>query len=133
MTIFPLRALWKGLRGRSLTFSVVFAMAVMGSSFAGLLRMPLKTIGIWGPLVLILPIVATGLLAKQEQRLPVSVSFKRSCSVLLIFGSVLLVALLGRYESWLEDRYADTVQVGERFRELGDQPVRRPGPRGRRF
>ncbi len=131
MTILPLRSLWKGLRGRSLTFSVVFAMAVMGSSFAGLLRMPLKTIGIWGPLVLILPILATGLMARQENRLPLTVSFKRTCSIILVFGSVLLAALLARYESWLESRYADSVQTGERFVEPKADPLHKRGPRGR--
>ena len=131
MSIFPVRALWKGLRGRSLTFSIVFAMAIMGSSFAGLLRMPLRTIGIWAPLVLILPIVATGLMAKYENRLPIRESFKRSCSVALIFGSVLVVACLARYESWLESRYADSVQFGERFRQTDTNPLHKRGPRSR--
>ena len=124
MTFFPLRALWKGLRGRSLTFSTVFAMAVMGSSFAGLLRMPLRTVGIWGPLVLLLPIIATALLAKQEQRLPVSIAFKRTCSIILIFGSVLLATLIGRYENWLGHRSKRGAFSGSR--QQAGPPARSP-------
>lgn len=131
MNLLPsLRALWKGLKGRSLTFSVVFAMAVMGSSFAGLLRAPLRTIGIWGPLVLILPIVATALLAKQERKLNLGEGFRRTCSYSLIFGSILLALLLWRYQGWLDDRYAESLQTGPRFEEPREISLPR-GPRHR--
>ena len=130
MNPLSLRALWKGLQGRSLTFSVVFAMAIMGSSFGGLLRAPLRTIGIWGPLVLILPIIATGYLAKHERKLKLGEEFRRMCSYGLIFGSIILVLLLWRYESYLEERYEGLVELGPKFRERVELP-RRPGPRGK--
>lgn len=130
MTPLSLRALWKGIRGRSLTFSIIFAMAVMGSSFAGLMRAPLKTIGIWAPLVFILPVVATGLLAKYEQKLKIETEIKRICSYSLIFGSILLALLLWKYEGFLKTRYADSVQKGPLFEEEG--PERPRGPRNRR-
>lgn len=129
MTPFSLRALWKGLRGRSLTFSVVFAMAVLGSSLAGLMRAPLKTIGIWGPLVFILPIIATGLLAKHERRLKLEEEFKRICSYSLIFGSILLAILLWRYDAWINKALSDTVTEGPLYKEKSDQRPR--GPRHR--
>ena len=130
MNPLPLGALWKGLRGRSLTFSVVFAMAVLGSSFAGLMRAPLRTIGIWAPLVLLLPIIATALLAKQEQKLKIETEFKRICSYSLIFGSILLALLIWKYEGYMEARFADSVQKGPLFEEKG--PERPRGPRNRR-
>ncbi|MEX0326400.1 MAG: hypothetical protein AB3N33_09970 [Puniceicoccaceae bacterium] len=130
MTPISLRALWKGLRGRSLVFSIVFAMAVMGSSFAGLMRAPLRTIGIWGPLVFILPIVATALLDKQEAKLKLEPEFKRLCSYSLIFGSILLTLLLWNYREWQENAYADSVIKGPLFKEQGPDLPR--GPRGKR-
>ena len=128
MNPLSLRALWKGLRGRSLTFSIIFAMAIMGSSFAGLLRAPLRTIGIWGPLVLLLPIIVTGLLAKHEHKLSLSVRFRQLCSYTLIFGSIVLAVLLWRYENRLEETYANSFEKGPLFKEE-ENPVRRRGPR----
>ena len=129
MTVFSFRALWKGLRGRSLTFSIVFAMAVLGSSFAGILRMPLRIIGLWAPLIIILPIIATGLLAKQEQKLDLRDDFKRVCSYTLIFGSILMGLLLWRYEGWIHQSLSDTYEKGPLYKEKA--PVRPRGPRNR--
>jgi hypothetical protein len=130
MEILGLRALWKGLRGRSLTFSVVFAMAVLGSSFAGLLRAPLRTIGIWAPLVFLLPIIATGLLARQERKLRLRDELRRTLSYSLILGSIALALLLWRYQSWLEKAYSDSLQPGPLYEER--VPAETPrGPRGK--
>lgn len=130
MNPLSLRALWKGLRGRSLTFSVVFALAIMGSSFGGLLRAPLRTIGIWGPLVLLLPIIATGMLAKHESKLKISDNMRRMCSYALIFGSILLAVILWRYGAWLDDRYSDSITKGPLYKEPAT-PKHRTGPRGK--
>jgi hypothetical protein len=130
MEIIGLRALWKGLRGRSLTFSVVFAMAVLGSSFAGLLRAPLRTIGIWAPLVFLLPILATGLLARQERKLHLRDEFRCTLSYSLIFGSIALAILLWRYQSWLEAGYADSLQQGPLYEKRVPADTPR-GPRGK--
>ena len=129
MDIFSLRALWKGLRGRSLTFSLVFAMALMGFSFAGLLRAPLRTIGLWGPLLFLLPLIATGLLARKEDKLPLKAPFKRLCSRILIYGSILLTLLIWRYGVWLREAYKDTFIPGPRYQEAPRESPR--GPRGK--
>ena len=120
------------LKVSSLTFSLVFALAVLGSSFGGLLRAPLRTIGIWGPLVLILPIVATGLLAKQERKLKMEMRTRQICSYTMIFGSILMAILLWQYESWLQRKYADSVQPGPLFKEQDNPLLERRGPRGKR-
>lgn len=130
MNPLSLRALWKGLRGRSLTFSIVFALAVLGSSFGGLLRAPLRTIGLWAPLVLLLPIIATAFLARYEQRLKLEMRYRQWISYSLIFGSIALALLLWRYDQWLQSRYADTVQKGPLFKERME-PLKRLGPRGK--
>ena len=128
MELLSFRALWRGLRGKSLTFSLVFAMALLGFSFSGILRAPLRYIGIWAPLLFILPIIATGLLARQENKLKLRDDFRRTCSYTLIFGSILLTLLLWKYADWLEERYAGSVQPGPRFEEPRELPR---GPRGR--
>ena len=130
MEIFSLRALWKGLRGRSLTFSLVFAMAVMGGSFAGLLRAPLRTIGLWAPLLFILPIVATALLSKYERKLPIEAKFRQYCSYGLVLGAILFALLLWRYEGWLRTSYADSFQPGPLYKEQPEL-IKRRGPRGK--
>lgn len=102
----------------------------MGSSFAGLLRAPLRVIGIWAPLLFILPIIATGLLAKYERRLNLNDDLRRLCAYGLIFGSVLLAVLLWRYQVWLDNTYADSIQPGPLFKEAPPELPR--GPRNRR-
>ena len=118
------------MRGRSLTFSLVFAMALLGISFSGLLRAPLRTIGIWGPLIFLLPLLATGLLARREERwLPLQPAFKRLCSRILIYGSILLTVLIWRYGVWLRAAYEDSFVPGPRYQEKTHELPR--GPRGK--
>ncbi|HKJ89805.1 MAG TPA: hypothetical protein VJ960_01635, partial [Oceanipulchritudo sp.] len=98
MLLLSLRALWKGLKRNSLIFSLVFAMAVMGFSLAGLIRNPLRGFGFWWPLILILPFLVIGQAAKFEQRLRLRASVRRFCVLLLLGGSLLLSVLFWRYE-----------------------------------
>jgi hypothetical protein len=117
MELLSLRALWKGLKASSLTFSLVFAMALMGLSLAGLLRSPIRAIGLWGPLVFLLPLIAIGWAARLEARFLPDARFRRRCSLLLIGGSILLTLLLWRYERLLTERYRDTFIPGPAFVE----------------
>lgn len=132
MQLISLRAFWKGLRGNSLVFSLVFAMAVMGFSLAGILRSPMRAFGLWGPLIFLLPLIAIGWAAKLERKLDLGDRFRRFCCLLLIAGSILLSVLLWRYEKTLEARYADSIVPGPRFEEPAEDrsPIRR-GPRHR--
>jgi hypothetical protein len=130
MPFLSLRALWKGLKGSSLVFSVVFAMAVLGFSLAGILRSPLKAIGLWWPLIFILPIIAIGWSAKFEQRLALEKNFKRLLCLILIVGSIVLSILLWWTRGFLEGRYADSFQPGPKFEQPRDERLPR-GPRHR--
>lgn len=129
MEFLSLRALWKGLKGNSLVFSMVFAMALMGFSLAGILRSPLKSIGLWWPLIFLLPIIAIGWSSRLERRLRLSDPFRRLICLILIAGSILLSVILWRYEGFLKERYARSIELGPAFKETAD-PVRR-GPRNR--
>ena len=120
-----LRAFWKGLLGKSLIFSIVFAMAVMGASFAGLLRTPLRSFGLGAPLVFFLPILATGLLAKYERKIPLRRGFRRLCCYLLIFGSVASAVGLKQLRLYWAERVAKTdVTIG--VKQAPVRPVGQP-------
>lgn len=131
MEFLSLRALWKGLKGNSLVFSVVFAMALMGFSLAGILRSPLRAVGLWWPLILIIPFIAIGWSAKFERRLKLEAGFKRILCMILIVGSILLSILLWWTRGFLDERYADSIQPGPKFEEPRENNLPR-GPRGRR-
>lgn len=132
MDILGLRAFWKGLKGNSLVFSLAFAMALLGFSLAGMLRSPLRSIGIWGPLIFLLPIIAIGWSAKLERRLALQDRFRRLACLLLILGSILLTVLLWRYRAMLERAYANSFVPGPAFQEPAPAANLPRGPRHRR-
>jgi hypothetical protein len=120
----------RGLRGKSLTFSLIFAMAALGFSFGGLMRNSFKEIGFWTPFAFILPLIITGLLAKNEHRLRLRESFQRLSAFLLIFGSIALAICLWRWEVWHEETYEKTFVAGPKYKEPAKEtPRRRFGPR----
>jgi len=128
MNFFSLRALWKAIRGRSLLFALVFSMAVFGVSFAGLLREPMKALGLWLPVVWLAPVVLISWLAKKEDKLPVRPGFRLWTSLALVLGSLATVYALWRYERW----FADAHPKPERLFEEENEERRFPkGPRGK--
>lgn len=129
--ILSLRALIRGIRERSLLFSLMFAMAVMGGSLAGLLRDPLRAAGLWWPLAFLLPIFIFKKTAAWETRWLGGLRIRSIGSALLIAGSILLSVLLWRYEGALEERYADSFVRGPLFKESSPIDRTRRGPRGR--
>lgn len=130
MPFLSIRAFWKGLKGNSLVFSIVFAMALMGFSLAGILRSPLKAIGLWWPLLFILPVIAIGWSARFEKRLQLEKPFKRLLCLILIIGSIVLSMILWWFEGYLHKRYADSIEMGPAFKETREPSVPR-GPRHR--
>ena len=132
MQIFSLRALWRGLRGQSLVFSVVFAMAVMGFSLAGILRSPLRATGVWWPLIFIVPILLIGKTAKYERQLQLRPEFRRRACFILIYGSILLSIGFWLYGKNLHAAYQEkSIQPGPRYEETIEVDLPR-GPRGKR-
>ena len=119
------------MRGKSLVFSVVFAMAVMGFSLAGILRSPMRAIGLWWPLIFLLPILAIGKTAKVERKLALRPQFRRLCCYILIYGSILLSLGIWQYGKSLREVHAQKeIQPGPKFEEPDDDLPR--GPRHRR-
>lgn len=124
MNPFHLRLLWKGLTGRSIVFSLLFAMAVLGYSGAGFLREAFRSIPFvpwWA--VWVAPMILIGMLAKREDRWLPNITFRRVLSLAVVSFSVLFGLLLARMES--EARALDP---------LAEQELSRPrqtGPRGK--
>ncbi len=128
MNPFNLRALWKGFRGNSITFSLIFAMAIMGFSLAGIMRDSLRSVGLWWPLVFLVPMVAVGWLAKNEHQLKIRKRTRTLATILLIAGSIWCSTMLGKYEQHLREQYSDTIELGPQYQEPEREPARR-GPR----
>jgi len=130
--LIALRALIKGLTGNSLLFSLVYALAVMGFSLAGLLRDPMRAVGLWGPLVFLLPLFLLGKVANWERQSGLDPRLRRTGALLLIVGSTVLALLLWRYERALEARHAGSFEPGPLFQAPVEEGPRLPrGPRGR--
>jgi len=129
--MFSLRALWKAVRRSSLVFSVVFALALFGFSLTGLLRSPLRALGLWWPLLFLGPFILIGWAAKLEARLQIGPVFRRRACLLLVFGSISLNLVLWWYQRELEATYAETFEPGPLFEEKKSPPALRRGPRGR--
>lgn len=107
----------------------MFAMAMLGGSLAGLLRDPMRAIGLWGPVVFVLPFLVFGRLAKWEKGLALDVKVRRLGVGLLIGGSLLLALALWRYERAMEVRYAPTAVAGPALDWPPEEAPRRRGPR----
>jgi hypothetical protein len=125
MNPFLLKPLLRAVRGRSLTFAVVFATAVLGASITGFVRQTLSGVGLWLPLAWLVPILLVGFLAKKEDRIPLSVERKRLICLALVIGSVVFALGIWRYEVYLREKYPDVYQKNE------DDSPRRTGPRGK--
>lgn len=96
----------RAVRGRSLTFSVLFATGLIGGiSLAGWMRTSLSSFDLWRPLVWVFPLIFFGWLARHERGLKLRPEFKRLCSFLLVFGSLSLSVLIWRYQAHLDARY----------------------------
>lgn len=124
MNLFLLKPLLKALRGRSLTFSVIFASALMGASATALLRRSLSEIGLWLPVAWIGPMIIVGLLAKREEKLPLRPEFKRLVCYILVFGALTCSIGLWRYDLALKKKYPEPPA-----KEL--TILQRRGPRGK--
>lgn len=110
----------------------MFAMAMLGGSLAGLLRDPMRAIGLWGPVAFVLPFLVFGKVAKWEQRWQPGLRIRRLGSLLLVIGSILLALGLWRYERVLEKRYEESFVPGPLYDpDFGKQPIERRGPRHR--
>ena len=107
-------------------------MAIMGFSLAGFLRSPMRALGLWWPLIFILPIIAIGKGAKWERKLQLEPEFRRMCCLILIYGSLLLSIGIWVYGIGLRSAYEDNnIRPGPKYVETSEVELPR-GPRGKR-
>lgn len=98
MNPFHLRLLWKGLSGRSVLFSLLFSMAVLGYSGAGFIREFFSLLGIPWWLVWLVPIFLIGALAKREEQWIPNENFRRGLSIGMVVFSMCFGYLLHSME-----------------------------------
>lgn len=65
---FAISWLWRGLRGSSVTFALLFASLLAGFSLAHYVKLALTRLGVHWLYVLILPVLMFSWLAKHEER-----------------------------------------------------------------
>lgn len=123
MNFLLFKPFFKAVRGKSLTFALVFATALLGFSIASFLRRTLSDVGFWLPVVWILPIIAIGFLAKKEDKIPLRAEFKRLLCYILVGGSIFCSVVIWRYRVHLDEKYPE-------LKEEREVP-RRTGPRGK--
>lgn len=89
--------LWRALRGRSVTFAVLFSCGILGLSIVGEFRHLLSRLGAPWYVWLVLPIVAVTLVARKEAEWLPEEEDRRKWSRWLVFGAVALALLISRF------------------------------------
>ena len=92
---FALSWLWRGFKGRSVTFALLFASFMVGLSLAHFVKVALTRLGVHWLYVLILPVVFFSWLAKREDRFIPDEGKRTLYARGLIVGSILLALLIG--------------------------------------
>ncbi|MGJ3241678.1 MAG: hypothetical protein ACFE0O_01795 [Opitutales bacterium] len=143
MNPFSLRLLWKAIRGRSLTFALLFAMVLLGYSGFGLMKsvfLAMPFLPVW--MAYVLPFVIIGLLARFEPKLMPDPRRRRILSFGVVGLSIALASVAWRWERAVEAKSepvpavaieAGTAGAGEGPSVSDDQVrERKPGPPGKR-
>lgn len=94
---FALSWLWRGFKGKSVTFALLFASCVLGWSIPGDVGHVLARLGVHWLYALILPALFFMWLAKREDRFIPDEAKRKLYARSLIAGSIVLALLL----AWL--------------------------------
>ncbi|MEO6993269.1 MAG: hypothetical protein ABI273_06550 [Lacunisphaera sp.] len=93
---FAISWLWRGLRGHSVTFALLFASLLLGWSISSELSHLLTRLGVHWLYVMIIPGVLFVWLAKHEDRFIRDESRRKLYARGLIVGSILLAILIAK-------------------------------------
>ena len=96
---FAISWLWRGFRGRSVTFALLFATCVLGWSISAQLGKFLAWLGVHWLYAMLLPGFFFMWLAKREDRFIPDESKRKLWARGLIAGSIVLAVLLSRLKS----------------------------------
>lgn len=90
--------MWKGITGRSIIFSLLFATAVLGYSGSGFISGAFKWIGVPWWLAWLIPLFLIGAVAKREDQWLPNEKFRRWLSLGIVIFSALFGFLLWQME-----------------------------------
>lgn len=88
--------LWRGLKGHSVTFSVLFASLVLGVSVAGGVGRLLASLGVHWLYVIILPGVFFGWLNRKESVWLPEADQRRRLARWILAGSIVLAVVINQ-------------------------------------
>jgi uncharacterized membrane protein YfcA len=91
--------LWRALRGKSVTFAMLFATSMLGVSVLGWFRHLLDRWGAPWYLLFILPIVLVTVLSRKEEEWLPDPELRMRCARWLVFSSIVVVVLTGMFRS----------------------------------
>jgi hypothetical protein len=94
---FAISWLWRGFKGRSVTFALLFASFVLGWSLSHAVNVLLTRLGVHWLYALILPACFFMWLAKREDRIMPDEAKRKLYARSLIVGSIILAILI----AWL--------------------------------
>ncbi|MBI2511602.1 MAG: hypothetical protein HYV96_06460 [Opitutae bacterium] len=96
MNIVVVSWFWRGLRGHSVTFSLLFASFVLGLSISGGVKQLLASLGVHWLYVLILPVVFFAWMNGQETKWLPEEKRRRTIARALLFGSIVLAIVINQ-------------------------------------
>lgn len=88
---------WRALRGHSVTFAAMFALALLGFSLVSEFRHLLTRLGAPWYAWLLVPIFAVAYFAKKEAQWLPDVTKRRRWARGLFFGSILIAVLIAKF------------------------------------
>ena len=94
---FALAWLWRGFRGRSVTFALLFASFVLGWSLSHYVNVLLTRLGVHWLYALMLPAFFFMWLAKREDRMIPDEAKRTLYARSLIVGSIVLAMVISRF------------------------------------
>lgn len=97
MNPFAISWLWRGFKGNSVTFALLFATFAVGLSLSHWVKVALARLGVHWLFILLLPVVFFSWLAKREEVWLPDVARRRLWARGLIVGSLAIALLI----AWL--------------------------------
>jgi hypothetical protein len=96
VNIFVVSWFWRGVRGHSVTFSLLFASFVLGLSISGGVKHLLASLGVHWLYVLIVPVVFFTWMNGQETKWLPEEKRRRVIARSLIFGSIVVAIVINQ-------------------------------------
>jgi len=97
---------WKALRGQSVTFAALFALALCGFSVIHWMRLGLRELGFGWIGFILVPIIIIGTIARKENEWMPDEKRRRRWSKGLVFGALLFLVVEAKIRSYFTESRA---------------------------